>query len=254
MRKLIALVTLVLVINVGVIQAGESSSGGVLGEKQSSPSGSILEKLNELKTEIASKAAQIKAEVGKKIENKAWSGVITSKNIDLITIKSDKDDRKISVDEYTLFTTGKIKDKGLLKDLAVGDFVVAIGDVDDKNILQAKKVLRSKKIVIDKRLIWGQITGFADTMIKLRSVDGNKELKTGINTDFWLGSKEASIQDAKKDKFLLAVIEGSTSASLNVSTIYFIPTTGYFKPEKKASMSAVLNTATRSATKSAVKR
>jgi hypothetical protein len=258
MNKLVIL-TLILVL--GLTQASpllakETTTSAVLSAEQSStPSGSVLEKLNSLKMEIASKAAEIKADIGRKIVNRAWSGVISSKTDSLIVLKANNEEHRIRVDEYTLYTTGKTKDKGLLKDLAIGDFIVAIGDVDDENILKAKKVIRSKQILINKSLIWGQIQNTANNSIKVRTVDGEKDLTTQTLTTYWLGSKEASISDAKKDKFLLAVTEGSGSADLKAMMIYFIPTTGYFKPEKKASPSAGLaSPSAKVATKSAVKK
>lgn len=236
--------------------AKETTNSAVLSAEQSStPSGSVLEKLNSLKMEIASKAAEIKADIGRKIVNRAWSGVISSKTDSLIVVKSNDEEHRIRIDEYTVYTTGKTKDKGLLKDLTIGDFIVAIGDVDDENILKAKKVIRSKQIVINKSLIWGQIQSTTNNLIKVRTVDGEKDLTMQTLTTYWLGSKEASISDAKKDKFLLAVTEGSGSADLKAMMIYFIPTTGYFKPEKKASPSAGLaSPSAKVATKSAVKK
>lgn len=238
MKKLILFLMLVIIVlGQGNVYAVESSGAAVLGD-ESSPSGSVQEKLNQLKSEIASKAAEIKAEIGRKIENRAWNGSIISKGEGEIVVNNGIEDRKIKVNEYTLLTTGKTKDKGVLKDLVVGDFIVAIGDVDDKQVLMAKKILRIKKVVINKNLVWGQILSNTGGLVNLRTLDGNKEIVTNEGTVFWLGSKEASIQDAKKDKFLLTVIEGSSSAKLVADTIYFIPTIGFFKPEKVASPSA----------------
>lgn len=240
MRKLMVILALIVFSSQpSVIYGEDASKTAVLSE--SSPSGSVLEKLNQLKTEIASKAAQIKAEIGRKIENRAWSGSIVSKSSTVLVI-NNASERQVKVNEYSLYTTGKIKDKGALKDLSVGDFIIAIGDVDDNNVLTARKVLRTKKVVINKSLVWGQILSNANNLISLRTPDGNKDLLTNAQTDFWLGNKEASIQDAKKDKFLLTVIEGSNSARLVAETVYFIPTTGFFKPEKTASPSAKVAT------------
>lgn len=243
MKKIfLTIIVMTIYLSFGVpIFANDATSSAVLGtDKQSSPSGAVLEKLNILKTEIASKAAEIKATVSRKIVNRAWSGTIVGISGSTITINSGKDDRRISVNEYALLTTGKVKDKGSLKDLGKGDFVVAIGDVDDKNVLMAKKVIRTKQVMLDKQLIWGQINSIVANLIKVRTTNAERVINTDSDTLFWLGSKEASIQDAKKDKFLLAVIDGTSSASLTATTIYFIPSTGYFKPEKKASPSAKL--------------
>lgn len=238
MKKLtLFLILLIMVLGQGNVYAVESSSAATLGS-ESSPSGSVLEKLNQLKSEIASKAAEIKAEIGRKIENRAWNGSVISKSESEMVINNGVEDRRIRINEYTLYTTGKIRDKGALKDLVVGDFIVAIGDVDDKQVLIAKKILRVKKVVINKSVIWGQILNSANGLISLRTLSGNKDVHTDSGTEFWLGNKEASIQDAKKDKFLLTVIEGSSSAKLAADMIYFIPTTGFFKPEKIASPSA----------------
>lgn len=238
MKKLVfGLVIAVLLIRTGVVSANQSTGSGILGS-ESSPSGIILQKLTQLKNEIASKAAEIKAEIGKKIENRAWSGVIVSKNLEAIVINTGKEQRQINVNQYTAYVTGKAKGQGALKDLTEGDFIVAIGDVDDKNNLQAKKVVRSKSVKIGKSLVWGQILGTDNPTISLKTIEGNKKIQTNGNTDFWLGSKEASFIDAKKDKFLLAVVSEGNNITSNAETVYFIPTVGYFKPEKVASSSA----------------
>lgn len=225
-----------MLISAQLVHATDSSGSAVLGS-ESSPSGSILEKLNQLKTEIASKAAEIKAEIGRKIDNRAWNGVVVTTNLDEIVIKSDSGDRKIKVNEYTLYSMKTKGDAGF-KDLKEGDFVVAIGDVDDNNVLNAKKIVRTKAVTINKRLIWGQILGSLQSTINLKTLDGNKNIGTDADTVFMLGKNEASMQDAKKDKFLLAIIEGTSSSNLQAQTIYFIPTTGYFKPEPKPTPTA----------------
>lgn len=221
--------------SIPIVQAVDSSKSGVLAEtKASTTSSSIVEKLNALKAEIASKAAKLKQEVNKRIENRAWIGVIKEKGATQITLTTMQGDRTVILNEYTIYQSKGKTATGSLKDFNVEDYIVAIGDVDDQNKLIAKKVIKTVRKTSNKKIFWGQVQSLTSGQINLKGVDGNLTVVPTSKTLYYLGNEEASIVDAKKDKFLVAVgTTPSSKESMAASMIYYIPSTGYFKPEKK---------------------
>lgn len=197
---------------------------------------SIQAKLDELKKEIASKAASLKNNVNKKIQNKAYLGVIIENNTSSIKIVSIKGDRTININEYTLFQdTGKGAKKNLtIKDIAKDNTVVVLGDVDDRGVMTAKKVIRiPKREKVEPKFLWGQIQQVSNGTIKILNKD-NKALNipTTGNTLFKLGQEESSLADAKVKKFLVAHMTGKEGAE-TAKYIYYIPSVGFIKPEKR---------------------
>lgn len=213
-----------------------TDSGVLSASSNSSPSGSISEKLEELKKEIASKAAQIKLEVSKKIENKAWAGTIRLKTDQKLTVVTNNIDREVIINEYTTFQT-KTKGQGSIKDLAIGDQIIALGDVDDQNRLNAKKIIKqlTKPKHGTTEVIWGQIQSTTGNQLILKTKDGNFKSVTYIpNTIFKLGSGDGSITDVKTKRFAV-VVGQKAQEEIQIRYVYIIPGAGYILPEKKVS-------------------
>lgn len=218
---------------------------------------SILEKIDALKREVASKAAALKQEVSKKMANKVLLGqidVVTGNNFSLITKKGPK---SVSVNEYTEYsssaqpsssnatTTASKKQtktapaKIALKDFEKGNFVVAMGDIDDKGVLNAKKVKKlnweAQKL---KQTIWGQVISTSGVAMDLRSKDEKTfSILFDENTVWNFGGKDGSSKDMEVGKSL-AVIASYDGEKLLAKYVYLIPETGYFKKQKTASPSA----------------
>lgn len=203
--------------------------------QQASPSANLLDKINALKKEIASKAADLKHEVSKKLQNKAYAGFI-SQISDFTVILGDK--KTILINEYTDFKS-KFKSQKMkltLKDFATDDYVVALGDVDDKNQLKARVLIKTQALATDSsKLVWGQIESVGNGQIIVKTKDHQTQIiQTQNTTSFILGNEEASILDAKKGKFLIA--KGKMQGDiLYVRFVYYIPGVGFIKPEKKVS-------------------
>lgn len=205
-----------------------------------SPSGTLLQKLNELKSEIASKAAQIKNDINKKIQDKAVFGQILKIEDDQIIIASLNNTKTVKYDEFTeiLGTGGK---KITIKILEENDNVAALGDVDDKNNLAAKRIVFMESVsTTSAEPVWGQIEKTTGSSIILKDKSGEKRtIITGGATVFYLGSNESSIADAKPEKFMVAKGTSLKDGSIRARFIYFIPSIGFIKPvQKTASNSA----------------
>ncbi len=214
-------------------RAGESTGSSVLGT-DASPSSSIRGKLEALKAEIASKAAQIKQQVDKKIDNKAWIGLVKSKtDTEVVQYYLDVN-RVIIVNEYTTYST-KAKGAGSLKDILAADFIVALGDVDDKNRLTARKILKQASPSANTvENVWGQIQSVNGSTIKLKSRD-NIIVKINVSdkTHLTLGGDDASLGDARAEKFLVAVGQKTAEGAMNARFVYYIQSAGFMKPDRK---------------------
>lgn len=205
---------------------------------EASSSANLLDKINALKKEIASKAADLKNEVSKKLQNKAYSGFVTEITDTSVLLDSGKN---ILVNEYTEYSS-KVKSqksKLTLKDFAPEDYVVALGDVDDKLQLKTKLLIKTQPLASDSsKLVWGQIISVFAGEITVKTRDNQeKDIQTTGATKFILGNDEASILDAKKGKFLVA--KGKMQGEvLYARFVYYVPSVGFIKPEKKAASSS----------------
>ncbi len=206
----------------------------------STPSGSLIQKLDQLKKEIASKAAQIKNEIDKKVQNRAIFGQILKIDETSITLKTFSSEKTINFNEFTQIIGSKNK-KITLKTLAVGDNIAALGDVDDKNILSAVKLVFLENLTASSQLlIWGQIQESLAQIITIKDKEGKTvNILTTPKTQFYLGNNEASLRDAKAEKFLSVKGIRLKDGSILARFVYFIPSVGFFKPDiKSASPSA----------------
>ncbi len=186
-------------------------------------SASLLEKLNILKKEIASKAASLKLDINKKLTNRFLSGEILSLNGNQITLSGQKNN-VVSVNEYTTYQNSTADKKGVrknkleLKDLITGDFIFALGDIDDKQILVARKIIKTDPLKSDngygsapgKKTIWGRVQSAANSVIILKTKDGSEfKALTGPKTTYSSGKGEISPGDINTGSVLVVV--GKTS-------------------------------------------
>lgn len=207
--------------------------------QESSPSGSLIEKLNALKEDIASKAAQIKKEVSQKVQNKAIIGTILDITSSEITIKTLNSDKIVKYDEFTEVFGLKNK-KIKLTDLEDNDKIAALGDLDDKNNLVAKRLIYLEPASLrtassSAELVWGQIQKSTGATITVKTKDGKTEnVLTNSQTQFFLGNNEATTIDAKVEKYLLTRATRLKDGTLRARFIYFIPSVGFTKPTEKS--------------------
>lgn len=237
MKKLILVFSIWYIVYGGILMGSVSAA-------ESSKSATLIEKINALKAEVASKAASLKSEINKKLENKAYVGIVTQISSDRITIKSQAGTKTVIFNEYTAFqdstlTKKTTKPKLETKDLKVDDYIAALGDVDDKESLVAKKVIKVKKWADTPSTFWGQITSIQSQAIVIQDRDGNKiTISTTPQTVFNLGKEEASMVDVKITKYLAGVGGQIKDSKTDSSYIYLIPSSGHFKVDKPKVSSA----------------
>lgn len=200
--------------------------------KSATQSSSLIQKINELKAEIASKASLIKLEVNKKLQNKAYFGLITEINDQKITIQTKELKQNLILNEYTEFQTAKKKPN--LADFEIKMPIVAIGDIDDKGNLVARKVIKLKDEELNSKIA---LRGIIETIngnkivIKLNSAEKitlNISAKTLIN----LGGSESNSSEIKISKTVIAsgILKDNI---LKTSFIYIIPTNSIIKQPKE---------------------
>lgn len=201
--------------------------------KESTQSSGLVQKLEELKKEIASKAADIKKEINKKLQNRAYSGVVIDKIDSQITVQDEKEIKKIKIDEYTTYQDDKSTKKKqiLLKDIVKDDFIIALGDVDDNNVLSAKKIVKTNPPKLaEKKFLWGQVQSIPAGTINIKTKDGTiMAVSTSGNTQFSVGNEEGSLADVKGGRYVAITANGNNVASF----VYIITKGAALKIEKK---------------------
>ena len=166
----------------------------------STPSADIKFKLEELKREIASRAAKIKEELSKKLQNKAIPGEVLSIDDKKITIQTRLGQTIVLTNEDTIFQ--KNNSKIDLKSIKPKDYIVSLGELDDKNNLIAKKiVVIQKKDPSSKIISWAEVRSINGSVIKIKLPDGNE-----VN----LNSTDSKLQNSKGDGDLSQINFGTT--------------------------------------------
>lgn len=172
--------------------------------QSASPSASLQTKLRQLQVEIASKAAELKAEVSGKLQNKAYVGVIKSKSENTLSENSliliiRNSDKTVKINEFTEFviptkTVSKIKPS--LKNLEVKNYVVALGDVDETEILTAKKIIKTTPSEVVKQIFYGKVLAVNENIITLKTTE-NLAVSTNNQTVFKIGQKDGTWNNVK---------------------------------------------------------
>lgn len=196
----------------------------------STPSADIQKKLQELKAEIASKAAKLKTEVNRKLQNKAYIGIVKSKSETSITLASKTATKMISVNQDTLYEDKNPTKKGTkkvtqsIKTLKEEINIAALGDVDDTGVLHAKKVIILNPITYTlnpKTYLWGQIISESDDLITVKNKEDKNETVsiTEIKTKF------------KTDDFVIITGIKGKNEIIEASFLYVIPKGAVLKPK-----------------------
>lgn len=135
----------------------------------SSPSADIKAKLEELKAEIASKAAQLKQEINKKLQNKAYLGIVKTKSETALTLVSKNGLKMVTINQDTVYESSG-KSKFSFKTLSEDNLVAALGDIDDTGVLTAKKLVLISQSKTEPILsIWGKTLTVSDETVTIKN-------------------------------------------------------------------------------------
>ncbi len=198
----------------------------------------IQQKLDELKISIASRAAKIKEDLSKRLQNKVLVGPVLSIDSQSIQISNEDEVRNISTNEYTDFPKTKI---------VIGDYLIALGEIDDKNSLVARKVLVSlPPPELETKIIWGQILSVQKDLLKFKAKEATlSALLLDKNTLITSPTKDLTLSDIKEGTIVVAI--GTQKADLLQTRFIDVIANKTLKLPKGA-------TATQSATPAATKK
>jgi hypothetical protein len=215
--------------------------------KTATQSSTLLQKLGDLKKDIASKAAQLKTEITKKMGNKAILGQIkslevinqTAAKMSLQSLKGTA--QNVLINEYTIIQTPNAKlreaKKGnlSLKDLATDQMVLALGDIDDKQVLNAKKVIKYDKFTPDDKVIfWGEVESVTDGIAMVKMKDGSfKKVVMTKATGFKVSNEDTEMSEVVPKRIIIVVGDPKTEELIQARTIFM---SGGLNPEKKAAL------------------
>lgn len=201
---------------------------------ESTPSAGAKSKLQALQAEIASRAAKMKLEIGNKLQNKVYSGFIKSKSANSLTLATPTGSKIININEYTVYqaqnaTAGKAN-KQNAKNIATDDYILALGDIDDTEVLTAKKIIKTASPSAQRQLFFGTVTNLDGRTVVIQTKQGqNISLLTEAGTEFKMGKVDSSLEDIKVNRPIIAVGVNSSAKTINARYIYILP---YFTPLK----------------------
>lgn len=192
----------------------------------STPSADIQSKLKALQTEIASRAAKLTAEVNKKLQNRSYVGVIKTKSDTSLALTARTSQRSVILNEYTEYVAQGRSPS--LKSFSQGDYVAALGDVDENGVLTAKRMIKLKTDGLDKRIVWGRVVSLESQVINIQSKDEKSfKIKTNADTIFKFGKVSASFNDLKEGKAIIVVGFKNEDGSISARLVYILPYLAY---------------------------
>ncbi len=194
---------------------------------ESSPSADVKSKLQELQKEIASRAAILKKDVNQKLSNKAYIGKVKTKSDTTLTLATKNGPKIININQDTIYISQVKGKKYSRKLISEEDFVATLGDIDENQVLTAKKlILLPTPNSQLKTYLWGQIVSVSDKLVTLK----DRNLKT----------ISISLPDQKavklNDFIILTGILGKNEI-FEATFVYVIPQGGFIKPKKIATPS-----------------
>ncbi len=236
--KLFKFLNLFIVICLGFGALNLVFSPTVTHAADSSPSAGLNDNLKSqfktLEAEIASRAAQLKQQVSNQLQNKVYLGVVKSisdnSSSDKTIILATKDgSRIINTNDYTEYidvsTQTKTSRKTLFKEAAADDYIAALGDVDNNDVMTAKKIVKEDNPGDAVNvIIWGQITSLNDQGFNLQTKDQKSlSFNWDSNTDFEQGNGTATSDNLKVGGSVITVGAPDKGNSYLAQLIYFTP-------------------------------
>ena len=194
----------------------------------STPSADVQSKLKALQNEIASKAAKLKNEISKKLQNKAYIGVVKSKSSNTLTLATRSGTKVVNTNQDTIYEPVK---KGGIKE---EDNIAALGDIDETEVLTARKIVilpATTYPLHTKTILWGQILSISDELMTVQD-------KSGKNVAVSIAKVTNKVQQGQT--IIVTGLPGKNEI-LNAQFIFIYPQTEKSKiatPSAEASKSA----------------
>jgi len=181
---------------------------------QALPSPTATQEADTVREKVAEKVARAKN------VPVAYFGTITDISEATLQIKNqDEEILQVSVvkDETTFVKVNKVSKKISFSDVAIGDFIVAMGFAEQNAVLEAKRVLITSPIEPSTRhVVYGEVTEIAKKTVSLTLADN-----TSWTAEFgkrWEGPELTQLAEGTK-VIILGEAEDST---LSVRTLFII--------------------------------
>lgn len=173
---------------------------------ESTPSSDIKLKLKALQEEIASKAAQFKEEIKKKLQNKAFVGFVKSKSKNTLTLATKSGVKMVTTNDFTSFEGKGVKNLSHLKS---DDFLAALGDVDDNDVLTAKKIVKlSPPSKTTTAVLFGKVVSVEENTVTIRQQTTTTAFLATRETIYKYGPNiEGTISSIQAGKPIIVVLE-----------------------------------------------
>ncbi len=241
-NRITAIVTAVLLLTVAYCLLPTASFAADVSPNQigASPSAAMQAKIKQLQTEIASKAAQLESQVSQKLQNRVYSGPVKAKSDSSLTLAAENGSKIVSLNQFTSYQdqTGRWAAKTSLKNISADDFVIALGDIDDNDVLTAKEVIKATAPAkLDLAIIYGQLTAADTATITVQGKDGSLHtFKTTSDTTYQSKQeKSASADEFLQGSTVIAVGEKQEDNTLTARFIYLVSGPVSPTPAKPAS-------------------
>ena len=189
----------------------------------STPSSDIKSKLEELKKEIASKAAALKQDIDRKLTNKAYIGKIKTKSPTAITLATKNGPKIVNINQDTQFDSNVKGKKYSQKLMSEEDLVAGLGDIDENQVLTAKKIVLLYPIpytLYPKIYLWGQIISISDKLVTLKDP---KSKNVAVSMP---------LNKVKLNDFVILTGNMGKNDIFEAQFVYIIQQRGFIKPKK----------------------
>lgn len=188
---------------------------------ESTPSADIKTKLEQLKLSIASRAASLKSEINQKLTNKSYIGIIKSISENFVTLEGSPSAKQVKINQDTAYDSNITKIKYSFKKAATGDYIAALGDVDETQALNAKKIILLPKPSEKKvKILWGQILVFGDRMV-IKTRDGKMvNVVFGTSTIWQKNDEKITTSKVKLNDYVVVVGLASNDEKITASFVY----------------------------------
>ena len=214
-----------------------------------SPSGTIQEKVKEIRQEVREKVQQKLEEIKKKGFVRAYVGKITDITDQTLTLDTGRGQRKVLVNEETKII-GTSRQALKFENLKVGDLLIAMGIIDQEEVLTAKRIVLIPKPKVTppiRRAVFGRVTkidsqGKIVTLTRSAKKESSFQVKADEKTRITkkIDDKTQKIsfsQIALNDRLVAVGLWDEEKEVLTAKIIHIIPgkTIGLEKPTQSPS-------------------
>lgn len=224
-----------------LLYLGLNPANSLADTKSASASASILGKLQELKTEISSKAAILETQISQKLQNRTYVGTIKSLKNNSWSLNSLSGQQQVRVNQDTTFlANGK---QATQSAFTTGDFVAALGDVDDNEVLTATQVVKlNPSDQLERQVISGQISQVNTNSVQIVP-ENKKTLTITIDdlTTYQIPAGEVKVDNLAVNNKVMAVIEKSKDGNWLARLIFILPPKQPTTPTQASASSPLSN-------------